>query len=83
VTSVNVTVRAKKICARPAWLMEIESGSISRTVNPPSTPCAITAPSAIQPSQRTHARGSTRQRKITRPIVSMPTVDAMSRWPCS
>ena len=58
VNSARLTVRQKKICARPAWLIEIASGRKNKTVKPPSAPCRITAPSAIQPSSRTHARGS-------------------------
>ena len=70
--SASVTVRPKKICARPAWLTDTASGRRYITVMPPSTPCSTTAPSATKPRRRTHRRGSTRHSQITTPIVSKP-----------
>ncbi len=44
----------KNSCASVAWAVETASGSISFTVNPPSSPCAITASSASTPNRLTH-----------------------------
>src|SRR6266516_3656800 len=53
------------------------------TRSPPSTPCKITAPSAIAPRLRTHLRRSVRQSQIARMIVRNPTAEAIRRCVCS
>ena len=79
----TTTVRQKNSCASPACPIEIAVGNRYRTVNPPSTPWRITVASAMSVSFRIHGRRSTRQVKMTSPIVRKPTALAMSRWPCS
>ena len=51
-------LRQKKISASPACAIETECGRSSRTVTPPSTPCAITAPTEHQPRMRVKRFGS-------------------------
>ena len=58
VKSARLTVMQKKICASPAWPIEIGAGRRNSTVMPPSRPCRMTAPSAMTPSRRTQRRGS-------------------------
>ena len=60
VNSAIETTRQKKISASPAWAVEIAAGRKKRTVNPPNTPCAMTAPRAPTPSHLIHGRGSRR-----------------------
>jgi len=63
--------------------VETAGGRKNRTVRPPSRPCAITAPSAATPSQRTQRRDSAIHNHTASTIVRKPTVLAISRWPCS
>ena len=83
VKTARPTTSAKNSCANPAWLIEIGGGKKYMTVSPPSIPCAMTAARAIQPRRRTHRRDSVRESQTASPIVSMPTMLAISRWPCS
>ena len=73
----------KNAWARPACPIDIGGGSLKSTVIPPSIPWATTAPSAMIDSAFTHGRVSFIQIHTTSAIVSMPTVLARSRWPCS
>ncbi len=83
VNSAIATVVEKNSCARQACAVEIHHGSSSSTVNPPSTPCAITATSATTPSHFIQRRRSARNNQTIATIVNSPTVVATMRWPCS
>ena len=58
VNSAIDTTRQKKISARPAWAVEMAAGRKKRTVSPPRTPWATTAPRAATPSHFSQRRGS-------------------------
>ncbi len=73
----------KNACARQACRTETAGGRRSRTVSPPSSPCATTLARASQASRRTPARFSRTANQSASPIVSSPTAAAISRCPCS
>ena len=83
VNSAIRTVVEKNNCARQACPMLTGLGSKKITVRPPSTPCAMTARSAIQPRFRIQRLSSARHSHTAMKIVSRPTVVATMRWPCS
>src|SRR5438309_1827904 len=71
--SAMLTTTQKKLCASVACALDIHHGRKKRTVRPPSTPCAITVPSATTPSHFIQRRGSERHVQIASTIVSSPT----------
>src|SRR5574341_732539 len=50
---------------------------------PPRMPCKMTASNAARPSHLTQRRGSLRQSQIANMTISMPTMLATIRCPCS
>ena len=73
----------KIVCASVACAVEIAHGRKNSTVSPPSTPCPMTAASAIQPSTFIHLRCSTRCVQTAITMISRPMNSANMRWPCS
>ena len=77
-TSAITTNKPRNACARQAWKIPISSLSKVTRI-PPSTPCKMTAATAVNPSNRTQRRGSVRQSHPARISVRSPTVDAINR----
>jgi hypothetical protein len=79
VKSAKLTTIQKNVWPRHACATETGAGSNNKTVRPPSSPCATTAPVAASPRRRTQRRGSRRHTQSVSSTVSIPTVAATMR----
>src|SRR4051812_17919810 len=79
VDSATLTKMQKNDCASVACALDIHQGRKKSTVRPPSTPCAITVPSAVTPSHFIQRRSSERHTHAASPMVNRPTNSASMR----